>query len=180
MHWLSSLLNYFYACDVSSEKNLMFFFVRKAVEDRWEVVHSNSTLLFYLWVFPQHRDYSMSCVILRYASYLWYQRLQQLFSQTKAQGVKNSVLRLWFCWWIHKYTNKQISVSVSAHVFSFAHRLMCICFVRKVVLLVNTQMHITKWPEFYLCICKFLFVAQINVPRGTSICATNRNLQIHK
>ena len=110
MHWLSSLLNYFYACDVSSEKNLMFFFVRKAVEDRWEVVHSNSTLLFYLWVFPQLRDYSMSCVILRYASYLWYQRLQQLFSQTKAQGVKNSVLRLWFCWWIQKYTNKQISV----------------------------------------------------------------------
>jgi hypothetical protein len=32
---------------------------------------------------------------------------------------------------------------------------------------------------FVLCIRKFLFVAQINVPGGTSICATNRNLRIH-
>ncbi len=29
-----------------------------------------------------------------------------------------------------------------------------------------------------MCICKSLFVAQIKVPRGTFICATNRNLQI--
>jgi hypothetical protein len=91
-----------------------------------------------------------------------------------------NVLRLWFCW---ENTDTQIHkwpFSVSANVFSFAHRLMCICLVRKVVLLVNTQIHITKWPKFYRCICKFLFVAQINVPGGTSICATNRNLQIHK
>ena len=32
----------------------------------------------------------------------------------------------------------------------------------------------TKWPIFYLCTCKILFVAQINPPRGTFICCTNR------
>ena len=34
--------------------------------------------------------------------------------------------------------------------------------------------------EFYLCICKSLSVAQIAVPGGSAICATNRNLRIHK
>jgi hypothetical protein len=49
---------------------------------------------------------------------------------------------------------------------------LCICFVQKPFLLVNTQIHITKRPDFYLCICKILFVPQIKVPRGTFICAT--------
>ncbi len=66
------------------------------------------------------------------------------------------------------------------NVFHLQHRLICICFVRKAVFLVNTQIHITKWPAFYLCICKFLFVAQINPPRETLICATNWHLQMHK
>ena len=51
------------------------------------------------------------------------------------------------CDFVGEYTNTQINKSpffVSANVFSFAHRLMRICFVRKVVLLVNTQIHITK------------------------------------
>jgi len=51
------------------------------------------------------------------------------------------------CDFVGEYTNTQINkslFSVSANVFSFAHRLMCICLVRKVVLLVNTQIHITK------------------------------------
>jgi len=28
----------------------------------------------------------------------------------------------------------------------------------------NTQIHIRKWPEILLCVCKILFVAQINIP----------------
>ena len=92
-------------------------------------------------------------------------------------------LRLWFCWWIHKkFTNLQISVFHLCECFFLQHRRMCICLVRKVVLLVNTQIHITKWSEFYLYICKFLFVAQIKPPRETLICVINNNwhLQIHK
>jgi hypothetical protein len=51
------------------------------------------------------------------------------------------------CDFVVEYTNKQINkspFSVSANVFSFAHRLMCICLDRKVILLANTQIHITK------------------------------------
>ncbi len=57
--------------------------------------------------------------------------------------------------------------SISANVFYLQHRLMCICFVRKVFFLVNTKIYIRKWPEFHLCVCKFLFVAQINPPNET-------------
>jgi len=51
------------------------------------------------------------------------------------------------CDFVGEYTNTQINKSpffASANVFSFAHRLMHICLVRKVVLFVNTQIHITK------------------------------------
>ncbi len=43
-------------------------------------------------------------------------------------------------------------------------------YVRKPVLLVNTQINITKRPYLHLSIRKILSVAQINVPCGTFIC----------
>jgi hypothetical protein len=54
----------------------------------------------------------------------------------------------------------------------------CVSASRKIVFLAHRQIHITKWPFFYLCIGKILFVAQIIPPRGTFICATNKILQI--
>ena len=47
---------------------------------------------------------------------------------------------------------------------------------------VSTSTHecLRTYIECYRCICKFLFVAQIALPPGTAICATNRNLRIHK
>ena len=41
----------------------------------------------------------------------------------------------------------------------------------------NARMHgyfLQNDQFFYLCIRKFLFVAQMNSPRGTSICCTNK------
>jgi hypothetical protein len=43
-----------------------------------------------------------------------------------------------------------------------------------------TQKCLPTYMYLYLRICKFLFVAQIKNSRGGFICATNRNLQIHK
>jgi hypothetical protein len=57
-----------------------------------------------------------------------------------------------------------------------------VCF-RKYRISGSTWTHkcLPTYIELYLCIfCKFLFVAQIKVPRGTFICATNKNLQINK
>ena len=51
------------------------------------------------------------------------------------------------CGFVGEYTNTQIYkslFSVSANVFPFAHRLKCICFVQKVVLLANSKIYITK------------------------------------
>ena len=44
----------------------------------------------------------------------------------------------------------------------------------------STHKCLGTYIEFYLCICKSLSVAQIAVPGGSAICATNRNLRIHK
>jgi hypothetical protein len=43
-----------------------------------------------------------------------------------------------------------------------------------------TRKCLPTYMYLYLCICECLFVAQIKVSRGGFICATNRNLQIHK
>jgi len=80
------------------------------------------------------------------------------------------------CDFFSSHTNTQIYkslFSISVNVIYLQHHLMCICFLRKVFFIVNTQIHITKRPEFYLCIWEFLFVAQINPPRETFICVTN-------
>ena len=46
-HWLSSLRNYFYACDVSSEKKGdVFFPARKATDERWGVVHRTKSATY--------------------------------------------------------------------------------------------------------------------------------------
>jgi hypothetical protein len=66
-----------------------------------------------------------------------------------------------------------------AKVFYLCNRLLWVFFsVKKPVLLVITQIHITKQPAFYLGIRKKLFVAQINFPRGTFILQINRHLII--
>ena len=79
---------------------------------------------------------------------------------------------------IHKYTNRSCEVFVCSRVFVRNFDLCEIVFFSPEC--ANAPIFLTKWPFFYLCICKFLFVAQIKVPRGKFICPTNRNLQIHK
>jgi hypothetical protein len=60
---------------------------------------------------------------------------------------------------IHKYA-KDSFCSVQSF-FTFA-TVFCVFVLSKPgFLLVNTQMRITKWQDFYLCICKALFVTQI-------------------
>jgi hypothetical protein len=84
---------------------------------------------------------------------LWYHSIIHLTPLTFVVPSKKSVPRKFLCLgksgcdFVVEYTNKQINkspFSVSANVFSFAHRLMCICLDRKVILLANTQIHITK------------------------------------
>ncbi len=86
-------------------------------------------------------------------------------------------LPLYGCDFVSLHTNTQIrkrQLFFCAKVFHLRNSLLCICLERKPVLLVNTQIHITKWPDFYLCIfCKILSVAQINDLCGTFICVTN-------
>ncbi len=87
------------------------------------------------------------------------------------------------CDFVSLHTNTQIRIRRFSNVQRFFHlcnRLLCVFSVKNMVLLVNTQIHITKWPGFYSSIHKKLFVAQIYVPRGTFFCATNKILQIHK
>ena len=44
----------------------------------------------------------------------------------------------------------------------------------------STHKCLLTYIECYRCICKSLSVAQIEVPPGTFICATDRDLQIHR
>ena len=73
---------------------------------------------------------------------------------------------------IHKYTNRSCEVFVCSRVFVRNFDLCEIVFFSPEC--ANAPIFLTKWPFFYLCIRKFLFVAQIKVPAGTSICRTNK------
>ncbi len=87
------------------------------------------------------------------------------------------------CDFVSSHINTQIHnrrFSILRRCFHLRNRLLCVFSVKKLALLVNTKIHITKWPGFYSSIRKKLFVAHINVPCGTFICATNKILQIHR
>ncbi len=73
---------------------------------------------------------------------------------------------------IHKYTNRSCEVFVCSRVFVRNFDLCEIVFFSPEC--ADARIFLTKWPFFYLCICKFLFVAQIKVPAGKSICRTNK------
>ena len=77
-------------------------------------------------------------------------------------------------------TNTQINIRWFFFCAKFVTlaTIFCVFVLSKNVLLVNTQIHITKWPDFHVCILKILFVAQINPPCGTFIGVTNIILQM--
>ncbi len=70
--------------------------------------------------------------------------------------------------------------SIMQRFFHLCNHLLCVFSVKKLVLLVNTQIHITKWPVFFSSIRKKLFLTHRKVPHGTFICAMNKVLQIHR
>ena len=73
---------------------------------------------------------------------------------------------------IREYTNNRCEGFFFSRVFVRVFGLCEIVFFSSKC--ADARIFVTKWPIFYLCTCKILFVAQINPPRGTFICCTNR------